>query len=292
MGLSEIEAGRALVLFNKQKPEILEHWAKIIEYPNYEFSLVRAERSMNRSPEFISSLKAKNIIQCFNQDAPTLGTLKLYQGEAITNAVLHILLSEVKDFFNVGNTFNSQQLTITRELIYKEYHYLKISEIKYCFRMGMAGNFGDLYGRLDGQIVMNWLKEYDKERTVFRGNLTLERIKEAQEEKTENKFLSDKIMEEIKKLGARLYQKELEQKTQQLSIFQYKSLGQYFTAHGKNAGNEIEALRKKALKEYQSNAEYEAYSFDLFFNLKKSELLSEINSTRITIEKTSEDISI
>lgn len=72
-------------------------------------------------------------------------------------------LKEVRDFFNVGKNLTNPQITITAELIMSQFWYFKIEDIKCCLRRAMLRE--KLFDRLDGNIILGWLKEYDNERT-------------------------------------------------------------------------------------------------------------------------------
>lgn len=80
-------------------------------------------------------------------------------------AIVAIAISEVVQFFNVGKTMNDVQVAITSDLIIDRFYYLKLEEIKYCFHRAMCS--GKVYDRLDGNIIIGWLNEYDAERDEF-----------------------------------------------------------------------------------------------------------------------------
>jgi hypothetical protein len=79
-------------------------------------------------------------------------------------AILSILISDVVEFFNVGKTMNDRQIAITCDLIIEEYPYMKIEDLKLCFKNAMKLKYGKLYDRIDGSIIIGWLNEYEKER--------------------------------------------------------------------------------------------------------------------------------
>ena len=59
---------------------------------------------------------------------------------------------------------NDVQVALTADLIIDRFYYLKLEEIKLCFRNAMAS--GKIYDRLDGNIILGWLNEYDAQRDV------------------------------------------------------------------------------------------------------------------------------
>lgn len=94
---------------------------------------------------------------------PTLAKIKNDASETDARALLYIAVCEVCDFFNVGKNMNDTQIAITVDLILESFWYLKITEIKYCFRRAMIRE--KLFDRIDGNIIIGWLRDYDSERT-------------------------------------------------------------------------------------------------------------------------------
>lgn len=94
---------------------------------------------------------------------PTIAKIKNGASETDARALLYIAICEVCDFFNVGKTMNDVQVAMTVDLIIEKFWYLRLDEIKYCFRRAMCKE--KLYDRLDGGIILGWLDAYDAERT-------------------------------------------------------------------------------------------------------------------------------
>lgn len=95
--------------------------------------------------------------------APTLARIKNEISLDDARALLSIAVCEVCDFFNVGKNMNDMQIALTVDLIIEQFWYFKLEEIKYCFRRAMMRE--RLFDRLDGNIIIGWLREYDVERT-------------------------------------------------------------------------------------------------------------------------------
>lgn len=94
---------------------------------------------------------------------PTLAKIKNEISLDYARALLSIAVCEVCDFFNVGKNMSDTQVAVTVDLILESFWYLRLEEIKYCFRRAMRRE--RLYDRLDGNIIIGWLAEYDAERT-------------------------------------------------------------------------------------------------------------------------------
>lgn len=56
------------------------------------------------------------------------------------------------------------QIAMTADLILEEYPYFKTDDLKLCFRNAMKMKYGEIYNRIDGQVIMSWLKAYNRER--------------------------------------------------------------------------------------------------------------------------------
>lgn len=94
---------------------------------------------------------------------PTIADIKNNVSLADARALLSVAVCEVCDFFNVGKNMNDTQIAITVDLILESFWYLRLEEIKYCFRRAMRRE--KVYDRLDGNIIIGWLNNYADERT-------------------------------------------------------------------------------------------------------------------------------
>lgn len=94
---------------------------------------------------------------------PTLGEIKNKVSLDDARAILSLAICEVCDFLNVGKNMSDTQIAITVDLILGNYWYLKPEEVKYCLRRAMMRE--KVYDRLDGNVILGWIKDYDTERT-------------------------------------------------------------------------------------------------------------------------------
>lgn len=100
----------------------------------------------------------------FLSSEPAIGTIVKRFGEPHARAILVILIADALDFFNVSNTMTDTQVAMTVDLIIEEYPYMKTDDFKLCFKNAMKMRYGENYNRIDGSIIMGWLREYNKER--------------------------------------------------------------------------------------------------------------------------------
>ncbi|MFV0325326.1 MAG: DUF6633 family protein [Bacteroides xylanisolvens] len=62
------------------------------------------------------------------------------------------------------------QAAMTVDLIIEEYPYLKLDDLKLCFKNAMKMKYGNIYNRIDGQVIMSWFRSYNKERCAVADN--------------------------------------------------------------------------------------------------------------------------
>ena len=67
---------------------------------------------------------------------------------------------------------NAPQIALTTDLILEEFWYLTVEEIKHCLRKAMRT--AKVYDRLDGNIIIGWIREYDYERDEVMVQLNVE----------------------------------------------------------------------------------------------------------------------
>lgn len=65
---------------------------------------------------------------------------------------------------------SATQVATTVDLIIEEYPYMKTDDFKLCFKNAMKMKYGENYNRIDGSIIMGWLREYNKERCAVADN--------------------------------------------------------------------------------------------------------------------------
>lgn len=93
-----------------------------------------------------------------------IGTIIKNLGETKARAAVVYLLADALEFFNAAETMSDVQVAMTVDLIIEEYAYMKLDDIKLCFKNAMKMKYGKIYNRIDGQVIMSWFKEYNKER--------------------------------------------------------------------------------------------------------------------------------
>lgn len=80
------------------------------------------------------------------------------------------------NFYSTNGTMDPVQIRDTIDLVREEYPHYKPEDFKLFFKMAKKGYFGQVFGRMDGEVIMNWLAKYDIHRDTMAQN---EAIKEA-----------------------------------------------------------------------------------------------------------------
>lgn len=112
----------------------------------------------------MDSLQATKVEQVFDSPEPAIVQVRRSFGQAGARAVISYLVSDALEFFNVTETMTDRQVAMTVDLIIEEYPYLKMDDLKLCFKNAMKMKYGQIYNRIDGQVILGWLKAYNAER--------------------------------------------------------------------------------------------------------------------------------
>ena len=115
-------------------------------------------------------LKPKKIEDVFLSVEPSIATVIKKLGETKARAAVVYLLADALEFFNASETISDTQVATTADLIIEEYPYMKLDDLKLCFKNAMKMKYSKIYNRIDGQVIMSWLKEYNKERCTIADN--------------------------------------------------------------------------------------------------------------------------
>lgn len=162
----------------------------------------------------------------FKSSEPEIGIVAKEAGENQARAIVVLLLTEVVSFFNASNTMNDSQVAITTDLIIEEYPYLKVDDLKLVFRNAMKGRYGDIYNRLDGSVIMGWLRQYNRERCTRADILSYNDHKQLNEAESNGLYYEDyrRMLQEKAANGDQEAQKALNRSNDTLAFMKRKSL--------------------------------------------------------------------
>lgn len=83
---------------------------------------------------------------------------------------IKILINDLRYFFAIDNMISDNGINALAPMLIYEFTGLSIEDIAICFTQAKKGYYGEIYNRLDGQIIMKWLRSYNTEK--------IERLKE------------------------------------------------------------------------------------------------------------------
>ncbi len=199
-----------------------------------------------------------------SKTSPALSELKKNKGEQTALGVLVALMDECQQYFNLQQPMNAQQLMLTAELIMEEYYYLRIEELRVCFRMAMKGEFGPVYNRIDGQVFFEWIVKYMPKR-----QLITDRMK--QEQQSNNNiyeiFAHPQMNEAMKDVVTKLDAKMLQEPVQEIK-------------RDKPSQFEVDLMREyDLLPEWSENKWFKIYNNKpyQFTEYRKERYMEEIN---------------
>lgn len=114
---------------------------------------------------------------------PSLAICRRELGEMHARAILVMILTDTALFFNTGQNMNQDQIAQLTELILDDYYYLKIDDLKLCFKNAMKGRYGQVF-RMDGSVILSWLEKYTEERFTEADNMSYKEHLSTKGEKT------------------------------------------------------------------------------------------------------------
>jgi hypothetical protein len=88
---------------------------------------------------------------------------KREDGITAARAIMCIILNDFVSNFNVGQSLTVDQVAITADFILENYGFLKIDDLKLCFKNTISGRYGQVY-RLDVNVIISWIDRYVEDR--------------------------------------------------------------------------------------------------------------------------------
>lgn len=163
----------------------------------------------NSPEQSYNQIQVRNYGDIIHSSAPSLAGMRKELGDMHTKAVLTIILLDVIKFFNVGKGMNDIQVGQTVQLIQDEYWMLKPDDFKLCFNNAKKGMYGQVYDRLDGQIIMSWLNKHLEGRMSYSENEQIrkhDQLKKQDEQVRNQQLQNDKEKNrEIQRIAVESY---------------------------------------------------------------------------------------
>lgn len=108
--------------------------------------------------------KINEVSEAIETKTPSLATINKKFGEDFTQAYIEGWIVNLREFLNVGKKMNDLQTQETAVLIMQQYHAVTIADINLIFKRAKLGQWGQIYDRLDGQVILSWFEQYFRQR--------------------------------------------------------------------------------------------------------------------------------
>lgn len=93
------------------------------------------------------------------RESQQLSLLRKEQGDIAVEAIITKLISELCRY--VPNNLEPLDIAGYAKMIHKKYWYFKIDDIVLCFKNGISGDYGKIYGNLKYDTLAEWFLKYD-----------------------------------------------------------------------------------------------------------------------------------
>lgn len=95
---------------------------------------------------------------------PSIGEVIASGGTGQMTAFVEANIVRLAMFCNLGNSITPSQTQATAQMIISEFGNLTIADVNLIFKRAKMGEYGEFYGRLDGQMILSWCGKYLDER--------------------------------------------------------------------------------------------------------------------------------
>jgi len=111
--------------------------------------------------QYWNSIKPKTVLDVFKGPQVSIAELEKLNGEMWMQALMVKWINSFLHFYSVNGTMDALQVADTINLIMETYPHYTQEDFKLFFNMAKKGMFGQIFGRMDGEVIMSWLAKYD-----------------------------------------------------------------------------------------------------------------------------------
>lgn len=126
---------------------------------------------------------SNSIAEVLGSDSKVLAAVRKESGKDALNGLISLWLVNLCKFFSVGKQMGETQITETAELIGNDYYFLKIDDLAVFGNKFKSGHYGQIFDRIDGNVILIALSKYCEERVSVAEIKNLEKHKDITEEK-------------------------------------------------------------------------------------------------------------
>jgi len=191
--------------------------------------------------------KAKNqrfnlISESFDQAAPKMSELTKYLGETYTLGILVNLISEANEALNNSKPMNEKQVLTAAKLVLSDYYKFSVSDFILCFKNGLRGKYGKIYGAFGIQVLFDWLQQFHEDWLI-----EYQKRRNNQVNPATFKQEKDVDIKPIKELTKKILESPKKEK------FKYVNIEHYCTENKIDYSEFLNNLREQIQKEYEHN---------------------------------------
>ena len=114
--------------------------------------------------QYWESINPRTMQDVFQAPAVGLATIRKEIGEQKLQAIMVKWLNSFISFYSTNGTMDAYQVADTINLIIDAYPYYTMYDFKLFFKLAKIGYYGEVYGRIDGSVILSWLRKYDIQR--------------------------------------------------------------------------------------------------------------------------------
>lgn len=120
--------------------------------------------SQTSPAELALATNCRSVQAAIAAGTPSIGEVVNTGGAEQISAFIELNITMLAKFCNLGNSIKDMQIPMTADLVMSEFGNLTIADVNLIFRRAKLGQYGEFYGRLDGQMILMWCGKYLDER--------------------------------------------------------------------------------------------------------------------------------
>ncbi len=134
-------------------------------------------RHFENKEQYIKAIKTR-LEQCFNElqktDYLELMLKTREANEAGLRDNLQLLIISLLKYYQTTEQIHVEMVGLIADRIIWKFGGLSIEDVAVCFNMAMNGDFGKVYNRIDGGVIMGWLQTYTErqQELIHQKNIT------------------------------------------------------------------------------------------------------------------------
>jgi hypothetical protein len=146
--------------------------------------------------------KVSTVPAALESGTPSIAKINRKFGEDFTQAYIEGWIVHLREFLNIGKKMTDQQTQETAMMILDEYYNLTIADINIIFKRAKLGRWGQIYDRIDGQIILSWFDQYFRERCKAAQEKSILEADRYKNNSYQRLSVQDKNKEHDEKIGA------------------------------------------------------------------------------------------